>query len=360
MDPASSRRSFSSRCCSASPSSATGCATRSIRRTADGRDRSQRRRSRRHLRAAQGRGEGRRRSQLHAAGRARRWPSSASRGSGKSQAFLSIMGLLARNGRTTGRAMLGDVNLLALSPGKLDEYRGRDIAMIFQDPMTSLNPSLRVRTQLAEVLVKHHGIEKDRRPASARSRCSSASACPSRSSAPTPIPHELSGGMRQRVMIAMALLCQPKILIADEPTTALDVTVQAQMLELFKDLTNDFGTALVLITHDLGVVAGLADRMMVMYGGPGGREGHDRRAVLRSAPSLYAGPAPLDAACRSSRRAPRADRGPAAEPRAPAVGLRLPPALRLPLRPLLQRAAAALRDRGRPREGLLLRGPARP
>jgi oligopeptide transport system ATP-binding protein len=187
-------------------------------------------------------------------------------GSGKSQAFLAIMGLLARNGRATGKAMLGDVNLLALPPGELDVYRGRDIAMIFQDPMTSLNPSLKVRTQLAEVLVKHHGIEKEKARKQAIEMLE-------RVGMPEPVkranafPHELSGGMRQRVMIAMALLCQPKILIADEPTTALDVTVQAQMLELFKDLTNDFGTALVLITHDLGVVAGLADRMMVMYGG---------------------------------------------------------------------------------------------
>ncbi len=187
-------------------------------------------------------------------------------GSGKSQAFLSIMGLLARNGRVTGRAMLGDVNLIGLEPKQLDTYRGRDIAMIFQDPMTSLNPSLKVRTQLAEVLVQHQGMEK---PAAQRAVIEMLE----RVGMPEPVkranayPHELSGGMRQRVMIAMALLCRPKILIADEPTTALDVTVQAQMLDLFKTLTNDFGTALVMITHDLGVVAGLADRMMVMYGG---------------------------------------------------------------------------------------------
>jgi len=187
-------------------------------------------------------------------------------GSGKSQAFLSIMGLLARNGRASGRAMLGDTNLIGLSPGQLDLYRGKDIAMIFQDPMTSLNPSLRVKTQLAEVLVRHQGYAPDKAIRATIEMLE-------RVGIPEPVkranayPHELSGGMRQRVMIAMALLCRPKVLIADEPTTALDVTVQAQMLELFKNLSNEFGTALVLITHDLGVVAGVADRMMVMYGG---------------------------------------------------------------------------------------------
>jgi oligopeptide transport system ATP-binding protein len=187
-------------------------------------------------------------------------------GSGKSQAFLAIMGLLAKNGKATGRAMLGEVNLIGLPPSRLDTYRGRDIAMIFQDPMTSLNPSLKVRTQLSEVLVRHQGFEREKAERTAIEMLE-------RVGIPAPVkranayPHELSGGMRQRVMIAMALLCRPKILIADEPTTALDVTVQAQMLELFKTLTNDFGTALVLITHDLGVVAGVADRMMVMYGG---------------------------------------------------------------------------------------------
>jgi oligopeptide transport system ATP-binding protein len=187
-------------------------------------------------------------------------------GSGKSQAFLAIMGLLAKNGRAGGRAMMGDINLIGMPPGQLDKHRGKDIAMIFQDPMTSLNPTLKVRTQLAEVLVKHRGFDQQKATLAAIEMLERVG-IPEPAKRANAYPHELSGGMRQRVMIAMALLCQPKILIADEPTTALDVTVQAQMLDLFKTLTEDFGTSLVLITHDLGVVAGVADRMMVMYGG---------------------------------------------------------------------------------------------
>ncbi len=135
--------------------------------------------------------------------------------------------------------------------------------------------------------------------------------------------------MRQRIMIAMALLCRPKLLIADEPTTALDVTVQAQMLELFTSLTAEFGTALIMITHDLGVVAGLADRMMVMYAGRAVGEGNGRRAVLRSAPSLYAGAADLDAACRgAAARRLNPITGLAAQYRASAARLHVPSALR--------------------------------
>jgi oligopeptide transport system ATP-binding protein len=187
-------------------------------------------------------------------------------GSGKSQAFMSLMGLLAKNGTATGKAMLGDVDLLSLSKTALNEYRGRDIAMIFQDPMTSLNPALRIKQQLAEVLVRHKGQDQKAAERAALEMLERVG-IPEPAKRAEAYPHQMSGGMRQRVMIAMALLCQPRILIADEPTTALDVTVQAQMLDLFKNLTNEFGTALVLITHDLGVVAGIADRMMVMYGG---------------------------------------------------------------------------------------------
>jgi len=187
-------------------------------------------------------------------------------GSGKTQAFLAIMGLLAKNGSASGRALLGGTDLLALGSRDLDAYRGRDIAMIFQDPMTTLNPTLRIRTQLAEVLVRHRDMDlaaANRAVIEMLERVG----IPEAARRAEAYPHALSGGMRQRAMIAMALLCRPKVLIADEPTTALDVTVQAQVLDLFRTLTRELGTALVLITHDLGVVAGIADRVMVMYAG---------------------------------------------------------------------------------------------
>jgi oligopeptide transport system ATP-binding protein len=187
-------------------------------------------------------------------------------GSGKSQSFLAVMGLLTRNGRASGKALLSGVDLMALSRERLDGHRGRDISMVFQDPMTAFNPVLRLSRQLTETLIAHKGMTQ-------LEAAKQAIAMLERVGIPDPAsrfaayPHELSGGMRQRAMIAMALLCRPKVLIADEPTTALDVTIQAQILELFADLCRDFNTSLVLITHDLGVVAGLADRVAVMYAG---------------------------------------------------------------------------------------------
>jgi oligopeptide transport system ATP-binding protein len=187
-------------------------------------------------------------------------------GSGKSQVFLTVMGLLAANGRATGSARFRGVELLGMTPGELNHIRGSRIAMIFQDAMTSLNPHLRISRQLTEVLVTHRGLgESEARKA--------AIAMLDRVRIPEAkrrfdmYPHEFSGGMRQRVMIAMALLCEPDLLIADEPTTALDVTVQAQILELMRDLKRGGRTAIVMITHAMGVVAGLCDRVLVMYGG---------------------------------------------------------------------------------------------
>jgi oligopeptide transport system ATP-binding protein len=149
---------------------------------------------------------------------------------------------------------------------RLNKIRGNRVAMIFQDPMTSLNPYLTVERQMTEVLEFHKGMTRQQ----ARLRCIQALDAvkiPEASKRIGMYPHEFSGGMRQRVMIAMALLCEPDVLIADEPTTALDVTVQAQIIALMRDLQRDYGTAIVMITHDLGVVAGLCDQVMVLYGG---------------------------------------------------------------------------------------------
>jgi oligopeptide transport system ATP-binding protein len=187
-------------------------------------------------------------------------------GSGKSQSVLAMMGLLAKNGNASGQVLYKGQNLLGMQPTALNQIRGNRIAMIFQDPMTSLNPYLTVERQMTEVLQFHKGLNRK----AARARCVQmldAVKIPDAARRITMYPHEFSGGMRQRVMVAMALLCEPEVLIADEPTTALDVTVQAQILSLLRDLQRDFGTAIIMITHDLGVVAGLCDQIMVLYGG---------------------------------------------------------------------------------------------
>ena len=187
-------------------------------------------------------------------------------GSGKSQSMLALMGLLAGNGSASGVVRFQGQELLGLPPAQLNRIRGNRIAMIFQDPMTSLNPYLTVERQMTEVLELHKGLSRR----SARQLAIAALESVRMPDAARSIdryPHQFSGGMRQRIMIAMALLCQPDVLIADEPTTALDVTVQAQIISLLRDLQRDFGTAIILITHDLGVVAGLCDEVMVLYGG---------------------------------------------------------------------------------------------
>mgnify|MGYP001191722087 CR=1 FL=1 len=187
-------------------------------------------------------------------------------GSGKSQVFMSVMGLLARNGRATGSVRFKGEEILGLPPKELNRIRGARMSMIFQDPMTSLNPFLTVARQMTEVLVEHKGMSEREARAAALAMLDRVQIPEARSRLDM-YPHEFSGGMRQRVMIAMALLCGPELLIADEPTTALDVTVQAQILELIAEIRREFGTAVVLITHDLGVVAGMCDRVLVMYAG---------------------------------------------------------------------------------------------
>ncbi|OAN76404.1 oligopeptide transporter ATP-binding component [Jannaschia sp. EhC01] len=187
-------------------------------------------------------------------------------GSGKTQLAFGVLGLLAKNGHATGSVRFNGQEILNLPEAKLNRIRANEIAMIFQDPMTSLNPYMRVGDQMAEVLMLHQGTTK-RAALDESAKMLDAVRIPDARSRLRMYPHEFSGGMRQRIMAAMALLCRPKLLIADEPTTALDVTVQNQIMELMADIRRDFGTALILITHDLAIVAGSCAETLVMYGG---------------------------------------------------------------------------------------------
>jgi peptide/nickel transport system ATP-binding protein/oligopeptide transport system ATP-binding protein len=188
-------------------------------------------------------------------------------GSGKSVTAMTLMGLTrASNARFSGAARLRGKDLITATDEELQRIRGNDVAMIFQDPMTSLNPIYRIGDQIAEQIQAHEEVpdgEARRRVIELLERVG----IPRARERVDAYPHEFSGGMRQRVMIAMALSCEPAVLIADEPTTALDVTIQAQILEVMKDLRERMGTAIILVTHDLGVVADIADRIAVMYGG---------------------------------------------------------------------------------------------
>jgi peptide/nickel transport system ATP-binding protein len=188
-------------------------------------------------------------------------------GCGKSVTSLAVMGLLPRRGvQVGGSVRLDGQELLGARDRTLRKLRGADMAMVFQDPLSSLNPTVTIGVQVTEVLREHRGMR-------GKGAADEAADLLDRVGIPDPrrrlgeYPHQLSGGMRQRALIAMALACSPRLLIADEPTTALDVTIQAQILELLRDLVQGSGTALVMITHDLGVVAGLCDRVHVMYAG---------------------------------------------------------------------------------------------
>ncbi|NUO59308.1 MAG: ABC transporter ATP-binding protein [Hamadaea sp.] len=191
-------------------------------------------------------------------------------GCGKSVTSLALIGLLPHQNtkrvRVDGSAKFDGLDLLRADRRTLRDIRGREIAMIFQDPLSSLNPVVPIGVQVAEVLIRHRGIgkhEAERRSAELLDRVG----IPDPRRRLREYPHQLSGGMRQRALIAMAVACRPRLLIADEPTTALDVTIQAQILELLKELVREDGTALIMITHDLGVVAGLCDSVNVLYAG---------------------------------------------------------------------------------------------
>ncbi|GAB2897074.1 ABC transporter ATP-binding protein [Streptomyces mayteni] len=208
-------------------------------------------------------------------------------GCGKSVTSLALMGLLPSRGVTVGgRAVFDGTDLLSLRPSALRDLRGSQLAMIFQDPLSSLNPVVPIGVQVTEILTRHRGL----RGAAARKE---AATLLDRVGIPDPTrrlkeyPHQLSGGMRQRALIAMAVACAPRLLIADEPTTALDVTIQAQILELLKELVDQQGTALLMITHDLGVVAGLCDRVNVLYAGKV-VEAADRRPLFADPAHPYA------------------------------------------------------------------------
>ncbi len=222
-------------------------------------------------------------------------------GSGKSQSMLAMLGLLADNGHATGIVRYRGRDILNLSRRELDKLRGDRLAMVFQDALSGLTPTMRIGEQLAESLMRHRGLSRAAAKAKVLEMLEIVK-IPAPDSRYRAYPFELSGGMRQRVMIAMAMLCQPEVLICDEPTTALDVTVQAQILRLLDGLKRHTGTAIILITHDLGVVAGLCDRVLIMYAGRAVEMGNTTdiysapqhpytAGLLRSIPTLTGDPA---------------------------------------------------------------------
>lgn len=221
-------------------------------------------------------------------------------GCGKSATSLSIMGLLGQGGTVTeGSVLFEGKNLLDLTEKELDELRGRRISMIFQDPLTSLNPVFTVGSQITESICKHMNLPKKEAVQRAEEILAKVG-MPDPNRSMKKYPHMLSGGMRQRVMIAMALCCSPALLIADEPTTALDVTIQAQIMSLLEELRRELGMSMILITHDIGLVASMADRVLVMYAGQIIEEAPVKelfkkpahpytRALLATVPSIYDG-----------------------------------------------------------------------
>src|SRR5438034_3841516 len=254
-------------------------------------------------------------------------------GCGKSVSLMSLLGLLPESAKVEGRARFDGIDLLDASSRDLRRIRGRQIAFVFQEPMTSLNPSFRVGRQIAEVLQRH--LDLSRRAADRRAvELLDLVRIPAPDRRVREYPHQLSGGRRQRVMRAMALACDPQVLVADEPTTARDVTIQAGILDLMRDIRERLGTAIVLITHNLGVVADIADRVLVMYAGrkaeealvadlyaepqhpytigllnaiPRPYESEDARRRLREIPGRVPSLRELPTMCAFAERCPRAD-----------------------------------------------------
>ena len=252
-------------------------------------------------------------------------------GCGKSVTAMSIPRLLPPDTtRLSGSIRLDDRELTGLPEKDLRELRGKDVSVVFQEPMTSLNPSFTVGFQIAEVLRRHEGLSRQEARARAVELLELVG-IPAPARRIKEYPHQLSGGMRQRVMIAIAVACSPRVLIADEPTTALDVTIQAGVLDVFRDLRDRLGTAIILITHDLGVVADIADRAVVMYAGRAVERGAGDRAVRPAPPPVHrgahAGPAGLRGHPRRRAQTALGDPGPGpAAVRRPGR-VRVPPAL---------------------------------
>ena len=187
-------------------------------------------------------------------------------GSGKTQLAFSILGLLDKNATAKGDIIYQKKNLINLNERDLNQIRSKKISIIFQDPMTSLNPYMKIKKQMNEILIYHQGLTNE--IATKESiKILDAVKIHDTKNIINSYPHELSGGMRQRVMIAMSIICKPEIIIADEPTTSLDVTVQSQIMDLFNDIKKEFNTSIILITHNMGIVSTVCDKLMVMYGG---------------------------------------------------------------------------------------------
>jgi ABC-type dipeptide/oligopeptide/nickel transport system ATPase component len=265
-------------------------------------------------------------------------------GSGKSVTLRSIMRLIREPGKVSGRVEWNGRDIVAMPDEELRRLRGSEIAMIFQEPMTALNPVLPVGLQIEENLTAHTGLSRRERRARALELMTIVG-IPDAERRLKEYPHQFSGGMRQRAMIAIALACSPKLLLADEPTTALDVTIQDQILKLLLDLRDRLSMSVVLVTHDLGVVAGTCDRMAVMYAGRIVETGTVVDVFARPHHPYTRG---LGAAWPGRAHDAGLDRRNTAEPYGPAGWLRLPPALQLRHRRMSARAAAAFARRPRP------------